>query len=69
MLNVYCVKLSQTVKIEPSHHFGGRETGWLYVVASSFESAIAAVQRKHPGTDIKGIDLMNYTGIPIVTGE
>jgi hypothetical protein len=69
MRNVYTVKLASQVKTEPGHHFSGKETSWIYVVASSFELAIAAVQLKYPGASIRGIDLMNYTGVPIVAGD
>jgi hypothetical protein len=70
MRNVYCVKLAKPVKTEPApSHFSGRESTWLYVVASSFANAAAAVEAKHPGAEVRGIDLMNYTGIPIVLGD
>jgi hypothetical protein len=68
--NVYCVKLGKPVRTEPTgHHFTGKETSWLYVLASSFPAAVAAVERKYPGAEIRGVDLVNYTGVPIVLGD
>jgi hypothetical protein len=69
MRNVYCAKLCKPVKMETSAHFSGRETMWLYVVASSFSNAHDAVIQKYPGAEIRGIDLINYTGVPIVLGD
>ncbi len=70
MRNVYCVKLAKPVKTEPAgHHFTGRETMWLHVVASSFPAAVAAVEKKYPGAEVRGVDLLNYSGIPIVLGD
>ncbi len=69
MKNVYSVKLVRPVSMNASPHFGGKETGWVYVVASSFENACDAVRRKYPAAEIKGIDLLNYTGVPIVIGD
>jgi hypothetical protein len=67
--NVYCVKLAKPVKVDAGTPFSGRESMWLYVVASSFAAAHDAVEKKYPGAEIRGIDLMNYTGIPIVLGD
>lgn len=69
MKNIYVAKLAGMVKIEPTPHFGSKETSNLYVVASSYEAALAAVQAKHPGASVRGIDLLNYTGVPIVVGD
>ena len=69
MMNVYNVKLAKEIKLDAGLHHFGRTTTWLYVVASSFENAIVAVQRKYPGVEIRGVDLLNYTGVPIVSGE
>lgn len=69
MMNVYSVKLTKSVKVEPAHHFGGKETIWLYVTASSFENALAAVAEKYPGAEVSTVNLMNYTGVPIVAGK
>lgn len=70
MRNVYSVKLAKPVKIESAGpHFGGAPTTYLYVVASSFAAAHDAVERKYPDAEVRGIDLMNYTGIPIVLGD
>lgn len=70
MRNVYTVKLAKPLKTEGGlHHFGGRETSWLYVVATSFANAHDAVLRKYPGVEVRGVDMMNYTGVPIVMGD
>ena len=70
MKNVYSVRLSSAVSMEPAvAHFSGKTTTHLYVVASSFASAIEAVQKKHSGAEVRGVDLMNYAGVPIVVGE
>lgn len=70
MSNVYIVKLSNPVQMDHTgHHFTGKETTWLHVVASSFENAIKAVSYKYPTAVVIGIDMLNYTGTPIVIGE
>lgn len=69
MRNIYVVRLNKSVRLEVSPLFGSRDTTHLYVVASSFEGALAAVVRKHPGIEVRGIELVNYTGVPIVSGE
>lgn len=71
MRNVYVVKLAEAVKLGPAAvgpHFGPA-TLHLYVVASSFQAAQAAVERAYPQAAVRGIDLMNYKGVPIVLGD
>ncbi len=69
MRNVYNVKLAKPVKCEVGLHHFGRDTTWLYVVATSFHAAERAVREKYPEAEVRGIDMMNYTGVPIVVGE
>ncbi len=69
MRNVYIVRLAGAVKCETTAPFSGRESTHLYVTASCFEKAIEAVQRKYPGCQIRGIDLANYAGVPVVAGD
>jgi hypothetical protein len=70
MKNVYVVKLAKPVGMVPQgHHYAGKNTIWLHVLASSFAQAHEAVQRKYPGAQVRGIDLLNYDDIPIVVGE
>jgi hypothetical protein len=64
-VNVYSVKLAKPVPSESSPHFGNA-TMWLYVVASSFAAAHDTVMAAHPAVEIRGIDLMNYKGLPIL---
>lgn len=69
MTNVYVVKLAKGVKLDASPHFGGSPTTHVYVVASSFALAQEAVERKYSGIEVRGIDLLNYQGVPIVVGH
>lgn len=70
MRNVYIVKLGHPIKTDAcSPGFSGKESSWLYVVASSFANAHDAVLKKYPYAEIRGVDLMNYTGVPIVIGD
>ncbi len=70
MRNIYCVKLARPVPMTPSgHHYSGKETTWLHVVASSIANAVAAVEMKYPGAEVRGVDVLNYTGTPIVLGD
>lgn len=70
MKNIYCVKLTRPVKTDhTAPHFGSKETTHLYVVASSFSAAHDAIQKKHPGAEVRGIDMLNYSGVPIVIGD
>lgn len=70
-MNVYTAQLAKPVKTEPGApmSFSGRESTYLHVVASSFENVVAAVMKKHPDAEIRGISLLNYMGVPIVIGE
>lgn len=69
MKNVYVVRLSKPVKMDVMAPHTGRETSHLYVVASSFPNATEAVLKKHPCAVIRGIDHMNYEGMPVVVGD
>jgi hypothetical protein len=68
--NVYTVKLAVPVKTEPAvHGFSGKSSTYLYVVASSFDNALKAVAAKYPDSEVRGIDMLNYAGVPIVAGD
>lgn len=69
MLNLYTVKLAKPLKLPSVTPQFGRETSTLFVVASSFDDAILASVAKYPEIEIRGIDLLNYAGTPIVIGE
>jgi hypothetical protein len=70
MRNVYSVKLAKPVGMVPGGaHFSGNQTSWLYVAASTFHDAEQAVLAKYPAAEIRGIDLLNYSGVPIVVGD
>lgn len=57
--NVYTVKLAKPVKTDQHlHGFSGKESMWLYVVATSFSGAHDAVLKKYPEAEIRGVDLM-----------
>lgn len=69
MLNLYTVKLSKPLKLPSVTPQFGRETSNLFVVASSFDNALLAAVAKYPEVEIRGVDLLNYAGTPIVIGE
>lgn len=69
-MNVFIVQTVQPVAMGPSGpHFSGKETTHLYVLASGFSQAEAAVRKKHPGVAVRSINLMNYASVPIIMGE
>ncbi len=70
MKYVYVVKLAMPVKMQPAgHHYSGKETSWLHVVASSYANAVTAVEAKYGPVCIVGINCLNYNDVPIVVGE
>jgi hypothetical protein len=71
MKNVYVVQLAEpvTIQLDAAPHFSGKSTSHVYVVASTFNNAIRAAELKYPGVAIRSINLMNYSGLPIVAGE
>lgn len=68
-MNVYVVQLVGTIKCEQSSAFAGKESSHLYVTASTFENALAAVREKHPSHVVRSISQQNYLSLPIVAGE
>lgn len=68
-MNIYLVNLQGNVDIDPAPHFGSKTTSSLYVLATSIDRVLAAVLRRFPGAAIRRIELINYTGTPIVLGD
>jgi len=70
MQYVYVVKLASPVQTEPQgHYYSGKQATYLHVVASSFANAQEAVVKKYPKAEVRGIDLLNYSSIPLVIGD
>jgi sugar lactone lactonase YvrE len=70
MRNLYVVTLVDSVEISPTApHFGGKVTHTLYVIASSLTAAEDAVQKKYQNAKLKRIEILNYSGVPIVLGD
>jgi hypothetical protein len=69
MRNVYWVRLARPVVVHEAGEGAGKEAWTLYVAAPSFEAALAAVDREHPGAEVRGMDLLNHAGVPLVAGE
>ena len=70
-MNVYIVKFGQPVKLdtEVSAHFGST-THQIYVVASSYEKALAITAQRFPEAVIRGVDQLNYGAKnPVIVGE
>lgn len=66
-MNVYSVRLADYVEvIQDSEGARVKKTCHLYVIANSFQTAEVAVQERFPKAEIKGMDLMNYAGSPVV---
>lgn len=67
--NVYTVQLDKAVKVGGiSPHFG-RETSHLYVTATSFENALAAVRKLYPDVQVRNVSYVNYSGVPVIPGD
>ncbi len=69
MKNVYCIRLTKPIETVPGVMFSGKGSNHLYVVASTIVAALAAVSEKYPGVEIRGMDVINYQGVPIVVGD
>jgi hypothetical protein len=70
MRNVYWVRLVKPVAVREAGGDGaGKEVWSLYVAAPSFAAALAAVDREHPGAEVRGMDLLNHAGVPLVGAE
>lgn len=59
-MNIYIVNTQECIDVEGQYQKSIRATH-RYVVASSFETALATVRRHHPGVEIKGVSLQNHT--------
>lgn len=68
MQSVYSVKLADAIKLEGGGPHFASQTTWL-VVATSFANAHDVVMAKYPQAKIRGIDQLNYSGVPIVMGN
>jgi hypothetical protein len=65
-VNIYVVKLANQIEISRSApHFGSSQTGMVYAIANSIAAAEAVVLKKYPQAVVRGVDLLNYTGVPI----
>jgi hypothetical protein len=67
--DIFCVRLDKHVEVAPAPHFGSKSTGCLYVVASSFALAVEAVGRRYPQAKVRGVECLNWSGVPIILGD
>ena len=58
-MNIYVVNLSGFIEVDGQHQ-KSITTSHRYVVAASFEAAIATVRKHHPDCEIKGVSLQNH---------
>jgi hypothetical protein len=58
-VNIYVVNVSGFIEVDGQYQ-KSVTTSHRYVVAASFEAAIATVRKHHPGCEIKGVSLQNH---------
>ncbi len=59
-MNIYIVNTQEYLEVEGQYQ-KSVIAAHRYVVAPSFEAALATVRRHHPGVTIKGVSLQNHT--------